>query len=227
MACRTDGKFHITKEATTNINGIFIDTSGQLGINNNSPISTLSLGNASIANTDGSLSIARNNATGGVRQFKMCYDGLFYECLGDFGNNNVAGTFVRHIRIAYNCPEGTIIALFNGDVYAYNEFRNYSDIKFKTNITTIENALWKVQQLRGVEYNHIIEGDRKIGLIAQEVEHILPEIVKETPEGTKTLAYGSMVAVLINAIKEQQEIIDNQQNQINNIMDILSRNNIK
>jgi hypothetical protein len=49
----------------------------------------------------------------------------------------------------------------------------------------------------------------------------------EENNGTKGISYANLVSVLINAIKEQQEIIDNQQIQINNIMNILERNNIK
>ena len=95
-----------------------------------------------------------------------------------------------------------------------------SDQRIKTNIKTIDNALWKVQQLRGVEYNDIKLGSRHIGLIAQEVEHIIPEVVttNETND-LKSVAYGNMIGLLIEAIKEQQE-------EINFIKNILKNNNL-
>jgi hypothetical protein len=64
--------------------------------------------------------------------------------------------------------------------------------------------------LRGVYFNRIGKtyDDREIGVIAQEVEKVLPELVKENPDGTKAVAYQNMVAVLIEAIKEQQEQIN-------------------
>ena len=84
-----------------------------------------------------------------------------------------------------------------------------SDQRIKTKIKTIDNALWKVQQLRGVYYTHIIENVKSIGLIAQEVEHIIPEVATENHNNNiKAIAYGNLVGLLIEAIKEQQKQID-------------------
>ncbi len=73
-----------------------------------------------------------------------------------------------------------------------------SDERIKTNITTIENALDKTLLLRGVEYNDTrIEPERKkIGLIAQEVELIIPEVVHTDPETTiKSIEYQNLVGL--------------------------------
>jgi len=84
----------------------------------------------------------------------------------------------------------------------------YSDIKLKKNIEVISNALDKVMQLRGVTYDRVdMDSPRQTGLIAQEVEKVLPEVVG-TDEEYKSVAYGNMVGLLIEAIKEQQEQID-------------------
>jgi hypothetical protein len=78
-----------------------------------------------------------------------------------------------------------------------------SDEKLKTNIKTIENGLKKVLQLRGVEYDRIDIDSHQIGVIAQEVEQIVPEVVSTNSEtGTKSVAYGNLVGVLIEAIKD-------------------------
>ena len=84
-----------------------------------------------------------------------------------------------------------------------------SDERLKTNIKTIENALDKTLLLRGVEYNDIrIEPEKKkIGLIAQEVELIVPEVVGES-DGIKNISYGSLVGLSIEAIKDQQKQIN-------------------
>jgi hypothetical protein len=77
----------------------------------------------------------------------------------------------------------------------------------KTNINTIENALDIVSKLRGVEYDRIDTNEHQIGLIAQEVETILPEVVYG--DDTKSIAYGNIIGVLVEAIKElKQEIQD-------------------
>jgi acyl-[acyl carrier protein]--UDP-N-acetylglucosamine O-acyltransferase len=76
-----------------------------------------------------------------------------------------------------------------------------SDKNLKNNIKTLENALDKVNKLRGVEFNWKDTGNKEIGLIAQEVEQIVPELVIES-DGTKSVRYPNLVALLIEAIKE-------------------------
>jgi hypothetical protein len=78
-----------------------------------------------------------------------------------------------------------------------------SDISGKEEIETIENALDKVKNLRGVSYIRKENKIPEIGVLAQEVEKIIPSIVRGT-EGNKSVAYGNIVALLIEAIKEQQ-----------------------
>jgi hypothetical protein len=83
-----------------------------------------------------------------------------------------------------------------------------SDASLKENIEIIPSALEKVCSLRGVEYNRIdLSGERQIGVIAQEVESIIPEVVYEN-EGIKSVAYGNLVALLIEAIKELKSEVD-------------------
>jgi trimeric autotransporter adhesin len=87
-----------------------------------------------------------------------------------------------------------------------------SDERIKDNIEQIDGALEKVQAIRGVTYNRTDIGDpekRHAGVIAQEVEKVLPEVVTESEEtGIKSVAYANMVGLLIEAIKEQQTQID-------------------
>tara|TARA_B100000927_G_C16471670_1_gene471826 strand:- start:79 stop:1332 length:1254 start_codon:yes stop_codon:yes gene_type:complete len=87
-------------------------------------------------------------------------------------------------------------ATFNDNVTAY------SDERLKDNIETIENGLDKVRQLRGVTYTR--DEKENIGVIAQEVEKILPEIVLTADDemGTKSVDYSRLTAVLIEAVKE-------------------------
>ena len=92
-----------------------------------------------------------------------------------------------------------------------------SDERIKDNIELIPNALEKVQAIRGVTFNRTDTGDdtRYAGVIAQEVEKVLPEVVTENAEtGIKSVAYANMVGLLIEAIKEQQTQIDDLKSQI-------------
>lgn len=77
-----------------------------------------------------------------------------------------------------------------------------SDERLKENITTIEGGLDKVSNLRGVEYDLKATGTHHLGVIAQEVEQVLPELVSTNDDGIKSVAYQNLTAVLIEAVKE-------------------------
>ena len=93
-------------------------------------------------------------------------------------------------------------------ITAGGDITAFSDARVKENIETIDNALNKVTQLRGVEYNRIGAEERSIGVIAQEVQEVLPEVVREGQDGMLSVAYGNITGVLIEAIKEQQKQIE-------------------
>ena len=85
-----------------------------------------------------------------------------------------------------------------------------SDMRLKTNIAAIGNALETVQNLRGIRFNWLNDdsGNEKIGFVAQEVEKVLPEVVFTNPvDGYKGVNYAEITAVLVEAVKEQQEQI--------------------
>jgi hypothetical protein len=86
--------------------------------------------------------------------------------------------------------------------------RTTSDVRFKTNITPLQNSLDKILQLRGVEYDRTDQEKHEIGMVAQEVENVIPDLVKQDSEGIKILEYENLTAVLVEAIKEQQEQIN-------------------
>jgi len=88
-----------------------------------------------------------------------------------------------------------------------------SDERLKTNIQTIQNALEKVSQLRGVEFNYKESGKHSIGFIAQEVEKVIPDLV--FGDDIKSVAYQNFVALLVEAIKELKEEVENLKNIIN------------
>ena len=90
-----------------------------------------------------------------------------------------------------------------------------SDQKLKTNIKTIENALEKVSSLRGVEYDRIDNNEHQIGVIAQEVEEIVPYVVYG--DETKSVAYGNMVGLLIEAIKDLKVEVENLKFKLNDV----------
>ena len=91
----------------------------------------------------------------------------------------------------------------DGTIYASGDLVAFSDERKKTNIEPIPNALEKVLQLRGVTFDKIDGDDRRhAGVIAQEVEKVLPEVVYTDKDGMKSVAYGNVIGLLIEAIKE-------------------------
>lgn len=102
--------------------------------------------------------------------------------------------------VFYVCEDGYLYAL-RGGYFG-------SDISLKKNIQAIESPLEKLLQLNGVRYQFKDDKDEyRLGLIAQEVESVFPEVVKTMQDTIKAIAYTDLIAVTIEAIKEQQRQI--------------------
>ena len=88
----------------------------------------------------------------------------------------------------------------------------YSSKRWKTGIKPLEGALDKVRQLRGVSFDWLADGKHDIGLIAEEVGEVVPEVVayEENGSDAKSVDYARLVPLLVESIKEQQEIIRKQ-----------------
>ena len=126
---------------------------------------------------------------------------------------SVAGTSINTANtLVARDPSGDFTA---GSITA-TQYTSTSDISLKENVSTIENALEKVISLRGVEYDRIESGEHQIGVIAQEVEKIIPEVVYG--DKIKSVAYANIVALLIEAIKEQQKEINELKKKFNEEM---------
>jgi len=128
---------------------------------------------------------------------------------------------------------GTAASGTTGEIRATNDVTAYysSDATLKENVEVIADPILKVQQLRGVEFDWTDEyienkgGEddyfvrrHDVGVIAQEVEQVLPEVVGTREDGIKAVRYDRMVALLIEAVKEQQEQIQALTDQLNTVI---------
>jgi hypothetical protein len=95
----------------------------------------------------------------------------------------------------------------SGNLVMSGNVTAYSDANLKTEVTTIQNALSLVDRMRGVKYTRIDSGRRGIGVIAQEMQEVVPEVVHDT-HGTLSVAYGNLVGILIEAIKELSDKVE-------------------
>ena len=102
-----------------------------------------------------------------------------------------------------------------GDAYA-DGWSTYSSRRWKTNIETLHGALGKVEQLRGVSCDLKDSGKHEIGVIAEEVGQVVPEVVSYEKNGkdAQGVDYSRLTALLIEAVKQQQQQIQKQQRQI-------------
>ena len=152
----------------------------------------------------------RPNTSFGQAYMRMAPDGNWY-----FYNTNTGGTRYQsmHLTNAGN-------ANFGGAIVASGDVTAFSDIRVKENVKTIDNALDKVLSLRGVTYNRIDVEDKteKIGVIAQEIQEILPQVVREQEDGMLSVSYGNITAILIEAIKEQQKQMEELKELVNQLI---------
>ena len=120
----------------------------------------------------------------------------------------IAGT----ARDVVTMGDGAGITLPNDSTYGTvkgHSFITYSDETLKTNIQPVQNALEKVKNLKGVTYDWKSDGTSDIGFIAQDVEKIIPQIVKSNgKEGSYGMNYSRVTALLVEGIKEQQAQIE-------------------
>jgi len=180
-----NGNVRITDDSQQATRGITIANGGSLGIGTTTPGHRLHVGG-----TTGTL-------TGAVR-----FDSLLG--LNGYSPNGCA-------------PAGQFWGLCVGGASGGQSiWNNTSDARLKKNIITIPNALNKVMSLRGVYFDFkdldgvykTLPKGHQIGFIAQEVEPVLPEVVSTGGDGMKMMGYGSITALLTEAIKEQQKQLE-------------------
>ncbi len=141
------------------------------------------------------------------------------------GNDNIATTALKgFVGVGTTSPLARLHVAGNievsGDFYA-KSIHYTSDEKLKTNIQSIQNALEKIKKLRGVEFNWKNESansKKHLGLIAQEVEKVFPEAVSTDKNGYKSVEYANLIAPLVETLKQQQEILDKQEREINKLL---------
>ena len=161
--------------------------------------------NNQTAETD--LILNANSVIGGNNSINMALTdtgGTFRWWIGT--TDHATGTAGGSTYMTLNSTELSV----TGEIVASGDVCAYSDRRLKRNIETIDNALDKVNSLRGVTFEKGLKPS--LGVIAQEVEEVLPELVKTDEDGMKSVAYGNIVGLLIEAIKEQQIQIEELKN---------------
>lgn len=144
---------------------------------------------------------------------------------GDFANDELQ---INGILLTTGLATFYARATFSGGIHTTYCTMD-SDQRFKEKIEPLEDAAETIAKLNGVSYFWKQEGfpeknfeeQRQIGLIAQDVEKVLPEVVRTDDDGYKSIAYSQIVPVLIEAVKSQQQTIKQQQQQIDELRRLL------
>jgi hypothetical protein len=114
-------------------------------------------------------------------------------------SGSLVNGYVSSTKLTFNPSSGSLTV---------TEVNTTSDVRSKTNIETILNPVEVISKLRGVSFHRNETGIRSYGVIAQEIEEVLPDIVFNDKEGMKSVAYNGIIGFLIEAIKHQQTQID-------------------
>ncbi|NOY38365.1 MAG: tail fiber domain-containing protein, partial [Chlorobi bacterium] len=145
-----------------------------------------------------SLVIGRYNVKEGSTTSWVSSDPLFVA-----GNGTTDGT-----------RSNALILYKNGDMTIKGNFTEGSDIRLKKNISRLSGTLEKINRINPVSFEfkntNTHPAGTQIGLIAQEVQKVFPELVSEGAHGYLSVNYTKLTAVLLEAIKEQQKVIDRQ-----------------
>jgi len=128
------------------------------------------------------------------------------------GKNTVNNNSTKAWAVENGATEEFYV-LGNGQAYSYG-WNMLSDSTLKENVIPISNALQKILRLQGVTYNY--KKDRRnagstpqqMGLIAQAVERVVPEVVTTTDKGLKTIGYGNLVSLLVEALKQEDKKVE-------------------
>jgi hypothetical protein len=126
-------------------------------------------------------------------------DATVYPLFANTTSGTASTIFTSSSNLNYNPSTGTLAATI---------FNSLSDNRYKTNIETIQSAFEKLKNLRGVEYTWTSTGLKSYGVIAQEVEEYLPEMVGTDSEGKKSVNYNALSGFFIEIIKDQQKRIE-------------------
>ena len=104
--------------------------------------------------------------------------------------------------LVFSGPSGAVTFGESGSIHAEGDITAFSDGRLKENIEPIRGALDKVNILHGITFNSKGQKKRQAGLIAQDLQKVLPEVVHENEDGMLSVAYGNTVSLLVEAIKE-------------------------
>jgi len=204
-----------------------IDGSGNVGIGNTAPLGPLHIADGNQANNDGHIILARCTTVGSTRMTRIGFNSSFQFCIGDVGGGNTLSAWTQSFKMDYTAPANSVYIDSSGNLSVLANVSAYvSDMRLKTKTANIKEPLEIINKLTGFYYtlNDVAKSygfknnKQEIGLSAQDVESVLPELVSIAPFDKKTddkgnessksgetyltVSYDRLAPVLVEAIKE-------------------------
>ena len=211
----------ISSNGSIVMSGATVTVSGALGVSGETTLSThLNMGDNDIIKLgagsdlqlyhDGSNSYVQDAGTGllVIKGSQVNVNSAGDESMAAFVENGAATLYYDNAPKLATASGGVNVT---GTLTATTEVTVSSDVRFKSNIETIDSALDKVKAMRGVYFDkHGAEDRRSVGVIAQEMQEVMPEVVvtDDTEDKHLSVAYGNLVGVLIEAVKELSEEVE-------------------
>ena len=221
-ASYTVGTAVVANTTTLNSNGFVVNSTGAYvtGLVN---AASYTVGSSFIANTSGVYHTGIvNTATFSVGALFTANSSLVNAYAVTVQTNTVTiGTAAYHAAngnfgVANSAPADKLsvngTGYFNGNVTSLGVISSSSDERLKTEIKLIDNPLDKINAINGITFKFIDTDTVSTGLIAQEVEKVLPEAVSTNERGMKFVAYGNVVGLLVEAIKALKEEVEELKN---------------
>lgn len=160
----------------------------------NQYLQTNGSGTLTWANVDsGGLTITNDTST----------DATYYPTFTTSTSGSISAANVSSTKLYFNPSTGALASI---------DYSTLSDINFKDNVTPIENGMMVVANIEPVSFTWIDTGKKAFGVIAQEIEKILPDIVTTSPEGKKTVSYDQIIPFLVSAIQDLHKQIQELKN---------------
>ena len=130
-------------------------------------------------------------------------------------NNATGGTMAGGHQVVW-ATGGTARCALGTDIWTSGNLIAYSDIRVKENLQQVENALSRLIQLNGYTYDRIDTGEHQLGVVAQEVMAVFPELVRGDTDAY-SVAYGNFAGVFIEAFKEVNDRLEKQTKEISDL----------
>ena len=143
--------------------------------------------------TQGGVKLAKDDEAVTVITDETSSNADFYPALSDSTSGNYTNAYVSSTKLFFNPDSGTLNA---------TTFNSLSDVSVKTNINEISNGLDVINSVSGVEFDWKDNGDHSAGVVAQELEKVLPHLVSTSDTGVKSVNYAGLTAYLLSAIQE-------------------------